>query len=185
MTENDLNIELTPEELSKYNSKKKDDKELPKVYSAGARTSVPISRDMEAFLILEDFDFKNTMADSINTILSESVKSNDDEKELFEEAWDNENEILKNKIADLNSQLGYTSDVKKQLRSSKYVNITDINDLLTSVASEQNVLGIKQRTTQFRMIYLEQFKKKYQVEGTTNEDYVKAARSWLNPLKAY
>ena len=178
-----LTISLTDEELTKYNSNKKNDANLPRVYSAATSSSSPISRDMEAFLILEDFDFKSTMVDSIQALLADT--SNDDEKELFEEAWNNEREVVRNEIADLNSKLGTTAEVKKRLRESKFVNITDVNDLLTSVASEQNVLSIRQRVAQFRLTYLEQFKIKYGYEERTNEENIKAARSWLNPLKAY
>lgn len=182
---NDLTIELTPEELTKYNSKKVSDKELPKYYSLASKMSLPISRNMEAFLILEDFDFKNTMVDSINTTLSETVKTKDDEKELFDEAWDNEKEIVENEIADLNSKLGYTTQIKNGLRNSKFVNVSEVSELLTCAASEQNSLSVKQRVAQFRLVYLNQFKIKYQSEQNTNEENVKAAQSWLNALKSY
>ena len=114
---------------------------------------------MEAFLILEDFNFKDTLADSIKAILD--TESNDDEKELFEEAWNNERDVVRNEIADINSKLGTTTEVREGLRKSKFVNVPDINDLLTIISTEQSTLGTKQRMTQYRLVYLEQFKIKF------------------------
>ena len=185
MAKEELTLNLTKKELTKYNSKKVDEKDLPKVYSISTQSSVPISRDMEAFLILEDFDFKSTMVDVINTNINETVTTQDEEKALFDEAWKNEEEITRNEIADLNSKLSFTSDVKSKLRNSKFVNVRDINELLTSVSSEQNYLGVRQRVAQFHLVYLNQFKTKYQSEENTNEENVKAAKSWLNALKSY
>lgn len=178
-----LNIELTQEELSKYNSSKKDDENLPKVYSTKTQTSNPISRDMEAFLILEDFNFKDTLADSVKAILD--TESNDDEKELFEEAWNNERDVVRNEIADINSKLGTTAEVREGLRKSKFVNVPDINDLLTIISTEQSTLGTKQRMTQYRLVYLEQFKIKFSPGEVAEPENTKAAKSWLNPLTAY
>lgn len=179
----ELTIQLTPEELSKYNSKKQDLKNLPNVYSISAKAEIPISRDAEAFLILEDFNFKDTLTDSIKAILENS--SNDDEKELFEEAWNNEREVIRNEVADLNSKLGTTTEVRDGLRKSKFVNVTDISELLTAIASEQSVLSSKQRISQYRLKYIEQFKAKFQPGSVANSENRKSAESWLNPLTKY
>ena len=178
-----LNIQLDESELQEYNSKKRSEKELPKVYSTATSSSVPISRDMEAFLILEDFNFKNTISDSIKAILDEPTY--DLEKELFEEACENEIEVVKNEVADLNSKLGTTAEVRNGLRSSKFVNVTDISELLTAISSGQNSLAIKQRLSQYRLNYLEQYKHKFQPGQVADQENRKAAKSWLNPLTAY
>lgn len=177
----ELTISLTKDELSKVNSKKK--KELPKYYSVLAEESVKITRDMEAFLILEDFGFKDTIADSVKAILDNSV--DDSEKELFEEAWNNEKTVVQNEVADLNNKLGVTSEVRNGLRNSKFVNVTDISELLTTVSSEQSSMGTKQRLAQYRLIYLDQFKTRFMPGAVSNEANKKAAESWLNALTAY
>lgn len=178
-----LTIELTDSELSKYNANKKDEKDLPKYYSLDVGGSVPISRDMEAFLILEDFKFKDTITDALKAILHNAA--NDDEKELFEEAWDNDLEVTRNEIADLNSKLGTTAEVRNGVRTSKFVNVSDINELLTTISSEQSALSVKQRIAQYHLTYLEQFKLKFQPGEEANQDYVKATESWLGPLTKY
>lgn len=179
----ELTISLTNEELTKVNSKKKEEKSLPKYYSVLNGEYIPISRDMEAFLILEDFGFKDTISDSVKAILDNST--NDEEKELFEEAWNNEKNVVENEVADLNSKLGVTSEVRSELRNSKFVNVTDISELLTTVASEQSALSIKQKISQYRLVYLEQFKIKFQPGKVANKDNKKAAESWLTSLSAY
>ena len=179
----ELTIPLSEEEQTKYNSKKQTEENLPRVYSLAAKAEVPISRDAEAFLILEDFDFKDTLTDSIKAILENSAS--DDEKELFEEAWNNEREIIRNEVADLNSKLGTTTEVREGLRKSKFVNVTDISELLTAISSEQSVLSSKQRISQYRLKYIEQFKARFQPGSVANSENRKCTESWLNTLTKY
>ncbi len=183
----ELTIELTDSERSKVNSSRvTEDSDLPRVYSISSSSSTPISRDMEAFLILEDFKFKDTMTDVIKASLDSS--QDDLEAELFDEAIKNEQDIVANELADCNSKLGTTTSVKEGLKSAKFLkftNVSDISDLFSAVSSSQNSLTIKKRLATFKFSYLKSLKSTFTPGTDYSSQYKKQLESWLSPLTKY
>lgn len=180
-----LTIQLTDSEKSKVNAQKLDDKDLPKIYFAGDYTTKTISRDMEAFLILEDFSFKDTMVDVIKAALDST--QDDFEKELFEEAIENETKVINNQIADCNSKLGTIEELKQGLKSEKYYKFTNIPDIseLFSAISSSNYLNTVKRMSVFRKAYLTTLQRNIVPNEDKIDQFRKQLQSWLKPLTKY
>lgn len=179
-----LTITLSDSDLAKVNSNKKDDEDLPRIYDMSSQTYSPISRDMEAFLILEDISFKDTMTDVVKSALSST--QSDLEDSLFEETLKNKKDINSNRIADCNSKLGDYTQVKSDLSSeeSDFVNVADISSLFNSINSTQNKLVMIKRLAIYKKVYMSMFESKLKNDSTASE-YEKVLKSWLNILTAY
>jgi hypothetical protein len=178
----DLTISLTEDELSKVNSAKKSDSDLPKVYNKVSGTSSQISRDFEAFLILEDLSFKDKVSDKIKSVTANT--STNREKDLFNECVENEMEEIKEQLSQCASKVGSLNDLKISLQKTKYSGIAEISSCLSDILSTSNTLEMINRLTKFKYNYLNLLKTKFTPEAY-DEQQIKQTQSWLNPLTAY
>lgn len=182
MTTNDLTISLTEDELSKVNSAKKSEDDLPKTYNKVSGTSSPISRDFEAFLILEDLSFKDKVSDKIKSVTANT--STDRDKDLFDECLENELDEVKEQVAQCASQVGSLNDLKISLQETKYTGISEISSCLSDVLSTSNRVEMINRLMKFKFNYLNILKERFSPESM-DEQQIKQTQSWLNPLTAY
>ena len=178
-----LTITLSSSDLEKVNANKKPEDELPKIYRKDSASSIPISRDMEAFLILEDISFKDTMSDCVKAALD--VSEDELEKTLFKEAVSKELEEVNEVIAECSSKLGTTESVRKDINESEFVNVTEISEILSDVTSSNSWITLQSRLFKFKGIYLSQLTTRFTPGEASNSEQIKQTKSWLTPLTAY
>lgn len=180
---NTLTLDLTDEELRKVNAKKKEEKDLPKVYDRVAQSSTPISRDFEAFLILEEFSFKDKIADKIKAILA--VDKDDNEKDLFDEALENEMKENDEIVAECTSKVSSINELRVKIQSSKFSDVTEISRVFSDVLASSNKVELINRLANFRANYLNLLKQSNFKPSKLDEKQEKQTESWLNPLTSY
>lgn len=178
-----LTLNLTDEELKKVNSKKKDEKYLPKIYDKVSQSSEPISRDFEAFLILEDFSFKDKITDKIKAVLAVDDDSN--EKDLFDEALENEMKENDEIVAECTSKVSSINELRVQIQSSKFSDVTEISRIFSDVLASSSKIELINRLANFRANYLNLLKDSNFKPSKLDEKQQKQTESWLNPLTAY
>ena len=179
----ELTLTLTKEEQTKVDSKKKKESDLPKVYSKVTQTSTPISRDFEAFLILEDFSFKDKITDKLKAVLF--VDKDTLEKELFDEALENEVSENDEIVAECTSKVSSVNELRVQIQSSKFSDVTEISRVFSDVTASSNKVELTNRIANFRANYLSLLKHSAFVPSNLDEAQEKQTESWLNPLTAY
>ena len=177
------NLKLTNDELKKVNLLKKPKNDLPKVYNKENQFSAPISRDFEAFLILEEFSFKDKMTDKIKAVLS--VDKDTNEKDLFEEALKNEMEENDELVAECTSNVSSVNELRTQIQSSKFSDIVEISNLFSDVLANSNKVELTNRIANFRANYLIALKNSKFKPSSSDENQEKQTESWLNPLTSY
>lgn len=177
-----LTLDLTKEEANLVDSKKKDENDLPKVYNKVSQTSTPISRDFEAFLILENFSFKDKVTDKIKAILADDSNSN--EKDLFDEALENEQKENDEVVAECTSKVSSLNELRVQIQSSKFSDIVEVSNVFSDISSS-NKTELVNRLANFRANYLNLLKTSKFKPSNSDEKQNKQTESWLNPLTAY
>lgn len=183
MASNVLTLSLTEDEAKKVASKQKEENDLPKVYNKVSQSSYPISRDFEAFLILEDFSFKDKMADKIKAVLAVDTDTN--EKDLFDEALANEVEENDEIVAECTSKVSSINELRVQIQSSKFSDVVEISNVISDVLANSNKIELTNRIANFRSNYLNLLKSSNFVPSNLDEKQEKQTESWLNPLTAY
>lgn len=180
---NVITLSLTESEAKKVDSKKKEENDLPKVYNKTTQSSYPISRDFEAFLILEDFSFKDKIADKIQAVLA--VDTDTKEKELFDEALENETEENDEIVAECTSKVSSINELRIQIQSSKFSDIVEISNVFSDVLANSNKIELTNRLANFRHNYLTILKNSKFVPSSLDDKQAKQTESWLNPLTSY
>lgn len=119
------------EQLALIDAETKPTQSLPKYYLADTKQSIPISRDFEAYLILQPSEQKQNIVDWINGA-NEITNDTVDRDELASQYFDLRIADAKQRISDLDEQLNNFNKFKLGLLGTKgdpsgFSTITEIN----------------------------------------------------------
>lgn len=169
-----ISIALTEAEAKKVAQKRKSDSELPGLYYRDIGGERKISRDAEAFLILEDLGFKDAISDAVKAVLTDDKGSLD--LELFEEASKSEADDVNECIAAAASSVKALNELKVKLQGTKFAGIPEISRMFTDVMDSANTTDFKLRIGQYRGIYLSKLDTRHR-PGARDEMSDKQAKS--------
>lgn len=174
---------LTETEILKINARSVPDSLLPKYYDALIRQSVPISRDFESFLILQDSVTK-TQAITWLTTARQLTQKNYNRDQLLKECLDSEKSDLSSIDTELSLIMTTYTAFRSSFSESKLKDVKEVGMLLTDLQLSLGELGMIQDKLDHLKV-LNSVLKEAIDNGEIDDERKKEIDSWLIPLTFY
>jgi len=174
-------LTLTDQENQKVSQQRKKDAQLPTYFNAKLGKAITISRDYEAFLILQSQDTKQTMIQWLSDV-RKVQESQTDRDALVVSAIDLELTDSEQKVTEIADQLTKFENFRSKVQASKYSGVIEVGSLLTDLQRGIEELAVRRDRTTHLVTVATVLQET--IKGlTANEE--KQFESWNESLSAY
>lgn len=182
---------FSPTELSIVNEQRKDDKDLPKYYSSQRKTNVAISRDFEAYLILESQDHKQKTLSWIKKV--KSISNNfTDRDALLSDLLESRKTQVQSRIKELDEALGNYDEFRFGILSNpisgddsnKFADVAEVTLLTQILQKPIEYMNVLRERSYHEQVMLGLWENFIGVDGYSANDN-KELSSWETVISAY
>lgn len=179
---------FTNEELQLISEQRKTNADLPEYYSAQSQTSIQISRDFEAYLILQTQDQKQKVLEWIRkALIGQSISA--DRDTLLNQYIQIRKADAQSRIAELDQKLGNFNDFKTSLLPnddyvSNFGNVAEISLLCTSLQKPMDELFLK-RDQAYHEVVLSDILNSRLTKQKQDANTKKELQSWQTVIASY
>jgi hypothetical protein len=181
-------VNFTPEELEIIGRQAKPTTMLPTYYSSQSKSSIPVGRDFEGFLILQNIDQKQQVLTWLREVNSIS-EENTDRDELLIRYIGLRSADADTRIAEIDEQMKGFTDFKSNLFSNvedpaKFAGLVELNVMLQSLQKPVSEMA-SQRDLAFHEKNMAALTLTRLQRSKNDEDTQRELRSWQTVITAY
>lgn len=155
----------------------------PKYYNAALKTSLEISEDFEAFLILSG-DAQNKAASEWVSKAADLALDCSDRDGVLNEWVSSEIEDVTATLQEVNEEIAAFNEFRDAFKAQQFGSVVEVQMLLTDLQAQAAELFFSQRRFQHRLVMLMKLQDLLLSNGVTTGQ-LRQTTSWIGPLSAY